>query len=81
MFAGMMDAKQYFMLTESNDWEPLPKVSDLDATAVELVALADEVNHARLEGFLHEALNDKRAADGGRKRNPCASGIFSSTVS
>jgi hypothetical protein len=40
----------------SNEWRPLPTVEDLHQLAEEIMRLTGELNEARLEGFLHEAL-------------------------
>lgn len=47
--AGLLDDRGHLM--------PIPTVGELDARAAELQAVAKELNDARLEGFLKEALD------------------------
>jgi hypothetical protein len=42
--------------TDDHDYVAIPNVSELEAVADELYDIAAELNHARLAGFLHEAL-------------------------
>jgi hypothetical protein len=49
--------------TNDHSWHPLPTADDLRALAPELQTLTDELNTARLDGFLSEALA-KRAGAG-----------------
>jgi hypothetical protein len=49
--------------TNDHSWHPLPTADDLRALARELQTLTDELNTARLDGFLSEALA-KRAGAG-----------------
>lgn len=57
MFAGNLDTEQYYVRTEDHQWEAPPSADELVNLSRELLMLANEVNFARLEGFLHEALN------------------------
>ena len=59
LFVGNFDRNEYRMESETSDWEPLPSLSDLTLFAAELVSLAEEINEARLNGFLREALEIK----------------------
>lgn len=43
--------------TGDHDWKPLPTIDELDALSDELRSLAYELNTARLDGFLSEALS------------------------
>jgi hypothetical protein len=45
-----------------NSWYPLPTVTDLKALAYEIQTLTDQLNKARLEGFLLEAIASRRPA-------------------
>jgi hypothetical protein len=45
----------------SNGWLPIPTVQELQALSQELLVLTQELNHARLEGFIHEALMARNA--------------------
>lgn len=40
----------------NHQWQPIPTVVELNALSRELLALTQELNHARLEGFIFEAL-------------------------
>jgi len=40
----------------SHQWLPIPSIPELQALSQELLALTQEINHARLEGFIFEAL-------------------------
>lgn len=42
-----------------DEWGPLPTVSELHDLAERLSQLTSQLNEARLEGFLHEALTQK----------------------
>ena len=44
---------------EHHQWEPTPGIDVLDNLADELLAVTQELNAARLEGFLHEALRTR----------------------
>jgi hypothetical protein len=44
-----------------NGWLPIPTVQELQALSQELLVLTQELNHARLEGFIHEALVARNA--------------------
>jgi hypothetical protein len=46
-----------FVRTENHEWEPTPSITALDQLADELKSVTQELNNARLDGFLHEALN------------------------
>lgn len=48
---GLLDDRGHLM--------PMPSAADLDALAGELAAVAQELNQARLKGFLKEALDRK----------------------
>jgi hypothetical protein len=62
MFAGMVDeSNASLMLNNDDKWVPLPAVAAVYALADELEALAFEVNHARLQGFLAQALKARAA--------------------
>ncbi len=41
------------------EWKPLPTVPELDGLAEDIMRLTGELNVARLEGFVHEALASK----------------------
>jgi len=43
-----------------HSWSPLPEPTELNDLAFALSGLANELNHARLAGFLHEALAAKQ---------------------
>lgn len=45
----------------SQRWLPIPTVQELQALSQELLALTQELNHARREGFIHEALSGRKA--------------------
>jgi hypothetical protein len=53
-----MDGSELFL----GDGEPgpIPTVPELDALAAELEAVTNELNHARLEGFLREAIENSK---------------------
>ena len=53
--------KEPLMRRSGNKWGPLPTVEDLHALTVELFAVAGEVHNARRHGFLHEALEARKA--------------------
>ena len=42
------------------EWKDLPTAEELDFINNEITTLVMEVNHARLKGFLHEALAEKQ---------------------
>ena len=44
----------------SHRWLPIPTIKELQALSQELLALTQELNHARLEGFIFEALSGRR---------------------
>lgn len=44
---------------ENHEWEPTPGVAVLDRLADELLTITQELNKARLDGFLHEALHTR----------------------
>lgn len=44
----------------SSSWLPIPSVEQLQALSRELLELTLELNHARLEGFIQEALRHSR---------------------
>jgi len=49
------------MRRDSNhEWAPLPTIADLQILSRELLALTNELNYARLEGFISEALAGHR---------------------
>ena len=64
MWAKELDAEP---LRRGNDhtWHPLPTAEDLRALANELQRLTDELNTARLDGFLSEALAKRPGGGGG----------------
>ena len=43
----------------SHGWQPLPSVEELHNLGTEIAELANELNQARLEGFLQEALSKR----------------------
>jgi hypothetical protein len=43
----------------SDRWLPIPTVAELRALSQELLALTQEINHARLEGFIFEAISGR----------------------
>ena len=45
-----------FVRNENHEWEPTPTIGILDQLADELLAVTQELNAARLDGFLSEAL-------------------------
>jgi hypothetical protein len=45
----------------AHGWVPLPTVKELVALSQELLALTNEINSARLEGFLHQALSERKS--------------------
>jgi hypothetical protein len=45
-----------------NSWYPLPTVTDLKALAYEIQTLTDQLNKARLDGFLSEAIASRPPA-------------------
>ena len=51
-----IDSDEAVMQTADRKRKPLPAISDLDSLASELIALRGEINAARLDGFLSEAL-------------------------
>jgi hypothetical protein len=55
-----LDNDQEFVHFNSAGTKPLPSVAELEALAKELVQLTRELNLARIEGFLAEALTGKR---------------------
>jgi len=44
------------MRTRHHEWSPIPKVDELTRLSAELVSLTNELNTARLKGFLAEAI-------------------------
>jgi hypothetical protein len=44
----------------NQEWLPLPTVGELHALSQEFLALTHELNHARLEGFIFEALSGRK---------------------
>jgi hypothetical protein len=44
----------------SHRWLPIPTVDELHALSQEILTLTQELNHARLEGFIFEALSGRR---------------------
>ena len=42
-------------------WQRLPTVDELHSLCQEILALTNELNHVRLEGFLHQALAKREA--------------------
>jgi len=44
----------------SHRWLPIPTIAELQALSQELLALTQELNHARLEGFIFEALSGRK---------------------
>jgi hypothetical protein len=45
---------------EDHDWKAIPTADTLNELAAEIFELAREINAARLEGFLAEALAGKK---------------------
>jgi hypothetical protein len=43
-----------------NNWQPIPTLEELTSLSQELLTLTQELNYARLEGFIHEALKSPR---------------------
>jgi hypothetical protein len=66
MFVGNFDRDDYLTESEIDDWAPLPSLSELTLFAAELFSLAEEIDEARLSGFLKDALG----AESGRT-NAC----------
>ena len=58
VFARELDGDDVFL--GDGDPGPLPTVPELNALAAELKAVTDELNHARLEGFLKQAIEQSR---------------------
>jgi hypothetical protein len=48
--------------TQFHTFEPLPSMAELTALAGELTSLTNEINHARLRGFVAQALLKKASA-------------------
>lgn len=48
------------MRRDGSRWLPIPTVAELQALSQELLALTQELNHARLEGFIFEAISGRR---------------------
>ncbi len=51
-----------FVQTENHEWKPMPKIDSLVDLWDELTRLTQEVNAARLDGFLFKALNGNKLA-------------------
>lgn len=51
------DGDEALMRDHEPDWQPLPTTEELDALADQINAITAELNHARLGGFLAEALD------------------------
>ena len=49
-----------FVQTENHDWESIPTFISLDKLSDELLRLTQELNAARLDGFLFEALDGNK---------------------
>jgi hypothetical protein len=54
----LADGREVFR-HEGHDWGEQPTVANLEALADELAAIAGELNSARLEGFIKEALEQR----------------------
>lgn len=50
--------------TQNHKWEPLPTIDELNALSTELSSLASELNNARLDGFLSQALAVTKKSSG-----------------
>ena len=46
--------------TDNHEWHPLPTTAELNRLSLELKALIEELNTARLEGFIFEVLSSAR---------------------
>ncbi len=46
-----------FVRNENHEWEPTPNIETLDELADELKTVTQELNKARLDGFLRDALD------------------------
>jgi hypothetical protein len=53
--------REPLMRRPGNRWGPIPTVDELRALAGELRTVAGQLNHARLHGFLDEALKAQKA--------------------
>jgi hypothetical protein len=51
------------MRTADHKWKQLPTVGELGALEIEIVTIAAELNEARLEGYLFEALKSRASRD------------------
>jgi hypothetical protein len=45
---------------ERHEWLPIPTIPELQSLSQELLSLTKELNEARLEGFLHKALTERK---------------------
>lgn len=50
--------------TANNTWAPLPKATDLSELSDAITKLTNEINHARLNGFIAEALLNRKLPAG-----------------
>jgi hypothetical protein len=57
-----IDGTKAQMIAEDHTMKPYPTVKELTALAADLHALTNELNHARLEGFIAEAMREKKRA-------------------
>ena len=56
IWAHELDGDHPQVRTNDHEWKPIPTIEELNALATELSFLTDEINAARLKGFLAEAL-------------------------
>jgi hypothetical protein len=54
------DQDQVKMLVRGNKWKALPTAEEVRALSSEIVDLVVDLNHARLKGFIDEALKKKK---------------------
>lgn len=54
-----VDDEEFQIRASDHSWRDLPKAIELDALADSLAALAAELNHARLSGWLRLALDER----------------------
>ena len=46
-------------MDDTGELKPLPSVEELNQLSIEITVITQELNEARLEGFLKEALNER----------------------
>ena len=56
VWAKELDGDEYVQ-TDSHEWDSIPTIDSLERVANEIRDLTQELNNARLDGFLSEALN------------------------